>query len=802
MWFLVVAIVATLFSCQGNGNQGNTSNPNQHKPDDPNTPSTEIKKVVITFDSKKIVVNNANDQTVIPSGKEVEVGTNLYCALLENALEKNELFDSFLANTTKINGSAYASVYIVKVADAVKKDDKNVINITFSTRPKTNEKVKIIFPDNIEAWEIEEGGRYGSSISTGELVDDGTNIGFNATVSAGKMIGTWLINDQEKAPNPQNKAHLLYVVAANEAKTVGADKVIEVKVTEIDAKTVYLQFDENFIEGITNANTQEDITQSQAIDSGTKVAIRLNYEKIREKYSQGQVMDSWLINGNKTLAIATYGPGYGYTVNEKDAKMEGDKLIIKIGLKFRDGIKVKLKFDDKTLTASEERGPTPIEYKNGDLVDEGKLVAFLLKDDNKIVEKWMCNKEEYIFPTPNKNVTLLEISKDRANKEGNEYVIHMEAVMRDAQMFTLKFDPPITCRYNQQNAEAIPSGTSVKEGKNISFTATLPEGQVGEKWIVNDKSIRDFEKRGSFNYTVKASDAKNGVIEVKLSTHSQKTVEIVYEKDGIKGRRLTPQNHYEDLNGSEVKEGDKLEFRFQKQNQIVDAWIINGKKYKVGSNNYDVRVGDNGDYVDFTLTSGFIVSEGAKNVVKVSYEVHDPEDIKIEFDSNELECTVSQNSISSGDKVQEGETVHFKAKDGVFVKSWFLNGKDRHIAPSQTTWFYVLKSSAIQSREEWVIKVSVKKREPLDCTIKFDPNKVSCKKENEIFETETTVKEGTELTFTALGVQLQEYDNILWKFANNNIRGESGKTTIKYKVNASDVYYSSKRIIEVSWEKQ
>ena len=151
--------------------------------------------------------------------------------------------------------------------------------------------------------------------------------------------------------------------------------------------------------------------------------------------------------------------------------------------------------------------------------------------------------------------------------------------------------------------------------------------------------------------------------------------------------------------------------------------------------------------------------------------------------------------------MKEGTKIHFKVKDGVFVQQWIV-GKKREGSVETTHEQAVFKKDAVKSGDEFVIKAEIVQREPFDFSIIFDPNKVSCKNGNDTVENKGVVKEGTELTLTALGLQLQDHENILWRFGRGNGWGERGKTTFKYKVRARDAYRDDIHEMKISWEKR
>ena len=484
----------------------------------------------------------------------------------------------------------------------------------------------------------------------------------------------------------------------------------------VQVKKIFLQFDADTIEEITNADNQQ-ITQNQEVRSGITVYVHPKTDKLAE----GKAIDSWKINENITQAIKRNDTrGFFYIVNDKDAKTEGDKLIIKISAVYRDGIQVKLKFDSQSIIAYKEDLSASggiVNLNNGDSLSEGEVLTCEVSNlGDKIVKKWKCNGSELPFDKhPNRKKIV--VIKDIAKQEGNGWVLHIEIETRTAQMLKVSFVAPITCRYDDSNGtgDEILTGTSIKEGSTVEFMCNLPSGKIGENWLVNDIEKERFVKRERFKYVLKAEDAKNDVIEVKVSSHESKTVKLLLEKN-MKVSRVSDGGAPSDApHGSDVKEGDSLIFSFEQKDKIVDRWIVNGKKYDTGlEEGHAFSIEDDGSEMHIVLSDEFIAVEGGKNVVRVNYEERTVQQIKIQFDSSKIECYHEEDpdkNVNSGDKLKELVKLQFKAKNQNAVKYWKVSGRRmKAYDEAPLSSFTVLKKYSILAGGEPVMTVEIQEK--------------------------------------------------------------------------------------------
>ena len=480
--------------------------------------------VTLKFDPKNIVVYSKSADLSgleIGNGKELEVGTKLVFEVPPSTFSKEgKIFDGFRVNGTK--RVQQWEIYVVDVNDAVKEDGKNVLNITFVHKEKTQEKVKINFPQNIKA---EVGG---TEITTGESFEEGTYIRFEAQASAGKFVDRWFINDRELI-GEGGFTRKSYRINVNDAKQGVDPKVIEVRFEEKEIKEITLQFDDASIEKISEVGLNgPTINQNATVKTGQYIEI---YAK-KEMLAKEKLVDYFTINGDKNDNFDSSGGSTRYVIDEKDAKQEGDKLIIKIGAIFRDRIKATVRFDNAVIKVTQyiwndsTHQTDEIELASGTQVKEGEFLTLEVKNiDGKKVEKWLCNKDE--MPHDHHyghGRESFEVTKLFVKKEGESYVLDIEVVLQDALKFTIKFDSSITCHRSGTGGPIVANGTKIEEERSLVFIIKKQDGKVYESWLINGKvkeKIRTNpnEKEIKFYYKVNKDDAVDGTLEVKVASH-------------------------------------------------------------------------------------------------------------------------------------------------------------------------------------------------------------------------------------------------------------------------------------------
>ena len=223
---LMAALLLTGCPHGGGGNSGNNS--------EGNTGTEE--KILIEYDAGKIVVwtkDAENKWKKIPSGTEVAAGT--WLELNDRILPENKVPDKWLVNTKVLDGNEYT----VNAADAIVKDGKKVITVTYTIRPA--EQVKIKFDETKINVKVNGNDGVFKSITTGTPVYEKKPLWFNEkNLPEGQTLDKWKVNTKELAKR-------VYKVNRADAVTDGSNKFIEVTYTTKPAEQVKIKFDETKI---------------------------------------------------------------------------------------------------------------------------------------------------------------------------------------------------------------------------------------------------------------------------------------------------------------------------------------------------------------------------------------------------------------------------------------------------------------------------------------------------------------------------------------------------------------------------
>ena len=150
--------------------------------------------------------------------------------------------------------------------------------------------------------------------------------------------------------------------------------------------------------------------------------------------------------------------------------------------------------------------------------------------------------------------------------------------------------------------------------------------------------------------------------------------------------------------------------------------------------------------------------------------------------------------------MKEGNTVYFKTKPNILAKNWLVNGKHTQNWSDSTSFQYMVRvKDAIEKGGELVVVISITEKEPVECSILFDSDKIECKNGAKDVASEEKVLEGTVLTFKAKG--LSESQVIKWKVNYKPYGSASADEPLQYKVNERDIGdYNGKKVIRVWYE--
>lgn len=773
VFVFAIACVALLASCNGNGQSPNqTSNQgggggsmNPQKPSTPDNPATQGEKITLKFDSKKIEVSS--NSHLLPSGREVKAGTQI--RLYASNFANDEVLNYWLINGNKkeeLNSNPV--LYTVNAGDAKNENGKKVIDISYEIRKKSKEKIKVTFANNIRAFI--NGGNV--PINSGSSYEEGALFTFNADVEDGKKLETWFINDVDKKIGDRV---FHYTLKISDAKGGEGSKSIEVRFKEVVAQKVVLKFDEAVFEEVEYREKGGNVGQNTEVLDGTRLTFFVKNDAEKE-----QIIDYITTNGAKNDSFERelgHRVHYYYTINVKDAKDEGGKPTINVGVAFKEPKKAILKFDSAIIRARVGEGPGAKEIQSGVEVKEKDMLQFEVKDSGKLANKWLLNGKEVEWDYSDKREALYIVSATDMKMENGQNVLVISAELGDVSKLIIKFQDGITCEVNAPGGhKKIVSGTEVEETQRLFFSAQKLAGKVFENWLINGKIKQKYEVRGIYYYVDRADANEQNVIEFSLSSRDALKAKLVLEKNDIRGNKKS---------GDEVEEGERLYFSVDSSlnGKVIDVWLINGKEFV--PNPYFSEHAYDKD-VEFYVSAERIEKDGAENVIKVDYRVREPKKVKLILQKDFIKAQRSGSEIHNGDEVQEGDSIRVSVEDPEKIaKKWRINGKYTSASPE---YIFILGArEIITENAENVVKIDCEVRERQEIKIEYDTEKIECKNVSTSASVASgeKIKEGTLLSFKAKGVSSDKM--IRWL-----IEGKNGNVTIpsdeafEYRVHMED----------------
>jgi hypothetical protein len=226
----------------------------------------------------------------------------------------------------------------------------------------------------------------------------------------------------------------------------------------------------------------------------------------------------------------------------------------------------------------------------GNTVHENDRLNFDAKlTEGNIVDKWTING------TPKDDATeksFLYVVKASDEKDGSITIDYIDKKATEAK---IQFDSPMTC--TKDGGASISSGDTVHENDKLTFTATLPEGEIVDKWLINDKNKGNATY---FQYTVKIEDAQNGIIHVKYESKKAAKATIKFDSN-----KMTCKKNNKTIvhTGNTVYEQDRLNFTAT-TGKMVDTWTVDGVPKKTNSIyfTYTIKAADNGETITVDYT--------------------------------------------------------------------------------------------------------------------------------------------------------------------------------------------------------
>ncbi len=440
-------------------------------------------KIVIRFDESKIKCFDGKD---VASGKEFfESDVISFTA----KLSAGETVDRWLFNgkeNPRYPGESFFW-YTVKASDAKDEGGKKVIELTLVK--KAAEKIIVKFDESKISCRKNEG-----TIASGTEVNGGVNLYFNATLSAGKLLKDWRINDAVQE-GYAGRLQFSYTVKTADAKDEGGKKVITVDFTEKEKEKVPEKITVKFNES--KIRCREG---GASIASGTEVeeGVRLSFNA---EHSEGKTVKDWRVNDTVQGGSAGWSH-FSYTVKSADAKEEGGKKVLEIAFTEKVEEKITVIFDESKIRCRFIEGG-PIIASGSALREGDAFVISALLPEGKGVERWYINGEELRLASGgNLKPVFYRIPV------GSAKTITITFTEKTLSKIIVCFDSArISAQRDNKDKQPVHSGDVLYEGESIRFSyGSAGFDETPFVWRINGKQKGG--RYGNFFYVLNAEDAK------------------------------------------------------------------------------------------------------------------------------------------------------------------------------------------------------------------------------------------------------------------------------------------------------
>ena len=615
-----------------------------------------FKKAKIAFDSSRITCTLAQGtNSEIKSGTMVAENTALYF--------KAKLPDGQTVRAWTVNGkeksTAESFLYYVNLKELKL---KNGAEITVNFTEQAAQTVPVTFDNKVLAYKLAEGAPNssdGTSIDSGTSYKVGTRIKFVAKPTKGMMVDHWTVNGN--TPNGAYDGKYTHKIQAGE-------KALNVAFTEKEAKVV-VTFDESKITCRYNGDTY---SSGKAFELGDTLIFTA------KNIDAGKTIENWYVSEKKQEVVNNDDLSqFRYTIDARDIKDDNGKKGIAIKYEVTDEEKVAVKFDEAKIYCVKA---------SGEKWAAGTELTFYAKlADNESVKAWMVNGINGRDITQSGDTSRVSYRVSLNDAKDNDGVIEISYTTVTTTVKVTFDKTAIFCKEV--------SGKDWPAGKFFEFKAKVPAGEVLEGWYVN--GVKRAGGHDTFNYSIIADHAKDGVIEVTRKLYDK--VKITFDKTKVQ----VTKDGTELESGALCAEGDTLQLtaQFDTTNYIFDKWLINGFKAD----------GLWGTFTSYTVNNSNAKTEGTAKVISIDFETKAkpaaPETkITVNFDKTKMSCTRWDNATGSGIAVEPGEldiaTLNYNEamltftatlQVGEYVDCWRVN--DVKKGYSNNTYQYNLRNA-------------------------------------------------------------------------------------------------------------
>ncbi|MGP1438600.1 MAG: InlB B-repeat-containing protein [Treponema sp.] len=403
-----------------------------------------------------------------------------------------------------------------------------------------------------------------------------------------------------------------------------------------------------------------------AVVSGAtvKVGDKLAFVAIPET---NKVVDSWYINSKKIDGQSDVN--FAYTVKLEDAKDEINAKVFNVHFeeKTKDADKIIIRFGNN-IKCTENGGVKPITSESE--VHENQVLNFFTAQlaSGKAVKNWRVNDRK--LDSENKNIFDYTVSKNDIIEKDGKKVIEISFEEKDVEKLFIRFGSSITCEKTEGAlSNSIDSETEVKEGDELTFTATLSNNKVIEGWYINNEKVENATET-TFEYAVKGDKAKvegdKKIIEVSFKDKDAEMIRIKFDSSKIECKKDGTDPFTAD---TDVQEGTNLLFTAKLEaGKLLEGWFINDNQ----------QPNKNAVTFSYTVKVSDAKLESSQKVINVRFTDKDAVKMTLKFDSNQIECKKdATTSIMPDTEVYEGDNLLFTAKlqAGKVIEDWLINDK-------------------------------------------------------------------------------------------------------------------------------
>ena len=632
-------------------------------------------------------------------------------------------------------------------------------------------KARVTFDASRITCTLSQGAR--TEISSGTMIAENTALYFTADLPQGKAVKEWTVNGKARS----SVESFLYYVNLKELKLKdGAE--ITVGVSYQDAQPVTVTFDKEKV--LAYKVVKGSHGEGTSIDSGTTYAAG-SLLRFEAKPLKGKMVDYWTVNGKQGRGWSTNGT-YEYEVYLADAVKTNNTATVDVSFTEKKGM-VALTFDAAKVTCSyrDQESGNDVSVLSGKELPLGTKVTFKAKniETGKTIENWYVSEhKQEVKESASDFFTYVIDARDI--KEGG---IAIRYELTNEKKVTVKFDEAKIYSVDATDKQWA-------ENKVFTFYARLAENESVKTWMVNGINGRDItgkvpSDKSYVSYTVRLSDAKDGVIEISYTTTTTK-VKVEFEKNDIFCTQAS---------GKEWSEGTRFEFKAKvPAGEVFEGWYINGKR-RHGSETFRYSIN---------------MEDAKDGVITVTRKLYDK--VKITFDKDKVQVqNRARQELESGALCAEGEDLVLTAKIDAsqVVDKWIINGFKGFQLSGNYVQFEVNNSKAKTDGDAKVISIAFEAKAAATdtkVTVTFDKTTMSCTRHDYMTSTDVPVEPNdqlepsTQLTFTAT---LQPGEAVAaWRV--NGVVKQSGwgvSGTYTYTIDEND-FEGGVRSITITYDKE